>query len=526
MTVIFGDARSHARGRVSPRKPAGAPPKQHLRPPGGMHAAARADTGPRPMLRDRCRLRINRPADHLFSRLTAHIGGTSAELLGTGICVLALLAAVVRFLPGVGMLLLVATSVLLMLALTVVSGTSLALKLYAWRVPAGLDEVGYRSPGEPHLGFSLIVPARDEVAVLGRTVEALVRQDHPRFEILIVVSGDDDEPTRQVALRLEGAHHQVKIVMVRGERKNKPLALNEALPHCRYDIVGVIDAESIVAPSLLRHVDYRFRETEADTVISGVQLFNVNPSWWSLQNCLEYYFWFRSRLHYQAVHGFVPYSGNSIFIRSNWLFQLDGWDPDCLAEDCELGVRMSARGAVTTVAYDPALTTREETPGSLKALYHQRVRWMQGFLQTYRKGAWKSLPGHRQKLLARYTLMMPHMQAVAGAAAPLAIITAIMLKLPVGIALLTFLPLLPALTNLAVDMVAYCEFSRMYGQKSRWYYYPALAFGMFPYQFVLSAAALTAVYREYRGINDWYKTAHVGAHHGILEHGALVGTGR
>lgn len=406
--------------------------------------------------------------------------------------------------------------VLLVLAMFSVAATSTGLRLYAMSTPETLDEVRFSDLTEPVMGFSLIVPARDEAAVLERTIDALAVQDHPRFEILIVVSGDDDDQTRAVAYAAAGRRTGMRVVEVRGPVKNKPLALNAALPLCRYDVVGVVDAESILAPGLLRHIDSRFHETGADTVIGPVQLMNFQSSWWSLQNVLEYFFWFRSRLHYQAKRGFVPYSGNTIFVRRNWLDELGGWDDACLAEDCELGVRMSVRGARTSVAYEAVLATREETPGSKTALFNQRVRWMQGFLQTFRKGEWRKLPTVRQRMLARYTLMMPFLQALSGVILPLSILTAVMLSLPAALALFTFLPLIPVMAGLGADIVGLHEFARLYGLKARPIDYLRLALGLFPYQFILSAAAVKAVIREARGINTWCKTAHAGVHHNAL----------
>src|SRR3977135_3984716 len=84
--------------------------------------------------------------------------------------------------------------------------------------------------------------------------------------------------------------------------KNKPTALNTALPACRGDVVGIIDAEDDVHPRLLRGVDAAFRATDADVVQGGVQLVNFRSSWFALRNCLEYFFWFRSRLHLQQRH--------------------------------------------------------------------------------------------------------------------------------------------------------------------------------------------------------------------------------
>ena len=123
-----------------------------------------------------------------------------------------------------------------------------------------------------------------------------------------------------------------------------------------------------------------------------MQLVNFHSSWYSLHNCLEYFFWFRSRLHLHAQKGFIPLGGNTVFVRADRLRAAGGWDPNCLAEDCDLGVRLSTVGAKVVVAYDAVMVTREETPDSLNGLYRQRTRWNQGFLQVYRKGYWKQLP--------------------------------------------------------------------------------------------------------------------------------------
>ena len=167
--------------------------------------------------------------------------------------------------------------------------------------------------------------------------------------------------------------------------KNKPKALNTALPHCRGDVVGVFDAEDEVHPRAARARRPRFRATGADVVQGGVQLINFHSSWYSLRNCLEYFFWFRSRLHLHAASGFIPLGGNTVFVRTDVLREVGGWDVDCLAEDCDLGrAALAVRGKVV-VAYDSDVVTREETPATADGLLKQRTRWNQGFLQVLRK---------------------------------------------------------------------------------------------------------------------------------------------
>ncbi|GAA1000465.1 hypothetical protein GCM10009555_103510 [Acrocarpospora macrocephala] len=385
--------------------------------------------------------------------------------------------------------------------------------LHAWRTPETLHATRFSAPdGEQRMSFSLLVPARMEENVLAATVTGLLQSTHRDFEILVIV-GHDDPGTAAIAAELARDHpDQVRVITDTNPRKNKPKALNTALPHCTGEIVGVFDAEDEVHPLLLEHVDHEFRKTRADVLQGGVQLINFHSSWYSLRNCMEYFFWFRSRLHLHARMGFIPLGGNTVFVRTEVLRENGGWDQDCLAEDCDLGVRLSTRGKKFAVAYDAVLVTREETPGSIKALVKQRTRWNQGFLQVLRKGEWKALPTLRQRLLARFTLTSPFIQAFTGAVIPVGILAGFLLDVPDGVALITFLPLLPTLTMLAFELAGLHEFGGQYGVRVRAGHYAKLIAGLPLYQLILAVAALRSVWRESTGRGDWELTHHVGAH--------------
>ncbi len=408
----------------------------------------------------------------------------------------------------------VALLVLVSMIMTGVAFTTLAWMLHAWRTPEHLVATRFtRGPveGTP-ARFSLLVPGRHEEEVMGDTLDQLAAIDYDDLEIIAIV-GDDDPGTTEVAQAAARRHPgRVRVVVDSSVPKNKPKALNTALAHCTGDIVGVFDAEDEVHPRLITNVDARFRATGADIVQGGVQLMNVHTSWWSMRNCLEYYFWFRSRLHFHAGQRFIPLGGNTVFVRTPLLREVNGWDPECLAEDCEIGVRLSTRGAQVAVAYDPELVTREETPGTLPSLIKQRTRWNQGFLQVLRKGIWRELPTRRQRLLARYTLSMSFLQAFTGLMIPVSLALVLFAKVPTWVSLITFVPLVPTVVTLAVEAAGLHEFGRAYDVKVRLRDYVVLTLGTFPYQLLLAGAAVRAVVRERRGETGWEKTEHSGIH--------------
>jgi cellulose synthase/poly-beta-1,6-N-acetylglucosamine synthase-like glycosyltransferase len=415
-------------------------------------------------------------------------------------------------------MLLALTLLVISLGLFSVAMATLWWMLHAWRSPEVFRSLGFAPVlsecADDPLTFSLIVPARHEEAVLGVTLDRLAELDYPAFEVLAVV-GHDDPGTTQVAEASARRHpDRIRVVTDHWWPKNKPSALNTALAECRGEVVGVFDAEDEVHPRLLRQVAGAFDRSGAHVVQGGVQLVNFQSNWYALRNCLEYFFWFRSRLHLHADRHFIPLGGNTVFVRTDLLVAVGGWDEGCLAEDCELGVRLSSLGAHVDVAYDPMLVTREETPGSLRSLLKQRTRWNQGFLQVLRKGEWRHLPTRGQRALARYTLAMPFLQAFTGLVIPLSIYSMLALKIPVALALVSFLPVIPTLAALAFELVGLREFGRVFYVKPRAYDYVRLILGLFPYQLFLAGAAVRAVVRELLGKRGWEKTAHTGAHRG------------
>jgi cellulose synthase/poly-beta-1,6-N-acetylglucosamine synthase-like glycosyltransferase len=409
--------------------------------------------------------------------------------------------------------------VIVSLLLTAVAVSTLWWMLHAWRSRDNLAGTQFRTddPLPARHSFTLLVPGRHEEEVMGQTLDRLALQDHPDFEIIAIV-GHDDPGTDRVAREAAARHPDlIRVIVDDTEPKNKPKALNLALQSARGEIVGVFDAEDEVHPRLLTLVDSKFTETDADVVQGGVQLMNFQSSWWSLRNVLEYYFWFRSRLHFHAKSKFIPLGGNTVFVTKEWLDWSNGWDADCLAEDCELGVRLSSVGANVVVAYSPEVVTREETPGTFTSLLKQRTRWNQGFMQVLGKGEWRKLPTMRQRFYARYLLTMPFIQAITGLLIPISILLMFTIKVPTIVALISFIPLAPTLVLLAVEFTGLAEFGRTYGTKVRARDYFRLVWGLIPYQVFLALAAVRAVYRQLRNQNGWEKTEHTGAHRDVAE---------
>ena len=85
-------------------------------------------------------------------------------------------------------------------------------------------------------------------------------------------------------------------------------------------------------------------------------------------------------------------------------------------------------------------------------------------------------------------------------------------QVPMPLTLVSFAPIVPLLVILVVEGVGLSEFGRDYGMRVRVRDYLRLIVGFLPYHLLLAGAACHAASRELRGVNNWEKTAHVGAH--------------
>jgi glycosyltransferase XagB len=370
-----------------------------------------------------------------------------------------------------------ALAILLLVVLT-------SVMLDAWRTPDDADRTSFARDHEPHLSFSLLVPARHEEAVLADTLNRLASLDHPFFEVLAIV-GHDDPDTAAVARGVAREHrHKVRVVVDHNWPKNKPKALNTALPECRGDIVGVFDAEDEVAMGLLRRVDACFRDPE----VSVVQAAPPCPPGGHPPRRQHRLLPARRTRERRRLGRQLPRRG----LRGRH-------PPQCHGPP--------AWRWPTSRTWSPAkrLPTGS-APCSNSGPAGTRVSsrcWPRASGATCHRG---------QRVRTWYMLLTPMLQAGSAVLIPISLFAAFKIHAPDAIALFLFAPLAVICVTLTVEAAGLHEFGRMYGQRVRVRDYVKLVLGIFPYQWLLAVAAVRAAVRHLRRDTSWEKTAHVGAH--------------
>ncbi len=232
--------------------------------------------------------------------------------------------------------------------------------------------------------YTVLIPIRDEVAVLPTLARAVEALDYPkdRLDVKLLVE-QDDYRTIQAALRGDLASYIEIVPVPPDEPRTKPKACNYGLQRALGEFVTIFDAEDIPDPDQLKKAVALFRR--ADRRIACIQAklsyFNRDQNLLTRWFTAEYAVWFDLYLPALQASGHpIPLGGSSNHFRTEVLREVGGWDPFNVTEDADLGIRLHRAGYRTEVMDS---TTYEEANSEFVNWVRQRSRWVKGYLQTW-----------------------------------------------------------------------------------------------------------------------------------------------
>ncbi len=231
--------------------------------------------------------------------------------------------------------------------------------------------------------YSVLVPLRDEAHMVPQLVGAMRRFDYPPEKLDIKFIVEAASPLTIAAVEQEIGDTGFELVVVpRAQPGTKPKALNYALPLARGEFVVIYDAEDKPEPDQLRRTATRFvRDPEIGCIQAELVPENAEENGLTALFASEYGGQFGIMLPGLVQWGFpMPLGGTSNHFRITLLRAVGGWDAFNVTEDADLGLRMARlriRTATTTAR------TYEEAPVTAAAWFHQRTRWMKGWMQTF-----------------------------------------------------------------------------------------------------------------------------------------------
>ena len=261
--------------------------------------------------------------------------------------------------------------------------------------------------------FSIIVPVKDEKAVIARCIEALLRQNYPEDKMeIVIVDGGSKDGTREICESYIKRKPGVIKIINQTEPNGKPSALNEALNHVDGEIIGVFDADSVPRSDVLLRTAKIFEDPSIKALQGRTASINKSESLLTRLAANEERVWFQTLVAGRdELDLFVPLTGSCQFIRYETLIHMGGWRENSLAEDADLALRLIAKGH--RVKYSSDVRSWQETPSSLKGLIRQRVRWYMGYIENLLRYGGLIKNPNKRVIDAEFTLLGPVMMILS-----------------------------------------------------------------------------------------------------------------
>ncbi|MFJ5308767.1 bifunctional polysaccharide deacetylase/glycosyltransferase family 2 protein [Streptomyces sp. NPDC088350] len=233
---------------------------------------------------------------------------------------------------------------------------------------------------------TVIVPAYNEKECIANTLESLAKSTHP-IEIIVVDDGSSDG-TSEIAREAARSFGMDNVRVIRQENAGKPAALNNGVRSASYDIVVMMDGDTVFEPDTVRQLVQPFADPEVGAVAGNAKVGNRNTVIGAWQH-IEYVMGFNlDRRMYDLLRCMPTIPGAIGAFRREAVLQVGGMSEDTLAEDTDITIAMHREG--WRVVYQEHARAWTEAPASLKQLWSQRYRWSYGTMQAL----WK----HRKSL--------------------------------------------------------------------------------------------------------------------------------
>ena len=282
--------------------------------------------------------------------------------------------------------------------------------------------------------ISVVVPAYNESASIITSVKAMLQLEYPQYELIVVNDGSSDDTldklidefdmrefpeayrARVESKPVRGIYRSTRIKNLRVIDKenggSKADAINAGINACRYPLVCVVDADSVLQPDSLRRVVRPFLEDPTTVAVGGtVRIANgcrvrqgflekvgLPRNFLALVQVVEYLRAFLfGRMGWSPINGLLIISGAFGLFHKETLVEAGGFNPDAVGEDMELVLRlhrlMKEKGKPYRITFVPDPVCWTDAPEHLRDLKSQRVRWQHGLGQSLALN--RSLIGNR-----------------------------------------------------------------------------------------------------------------------------------
>jgi cellulose synthase/poly-beta-1,6-N-acetylglucosamine synthase-like glycosyltransferase len=235
---------------------------------------------------------------------------------------------------------------------------------------------------------AILIPAWNEAAVIGASIDRLMSLEYPKQALRVFLIDDASTDDTPVVAAAKAAQYPGQVFHLRREKggQGKAHTLNHGLATALDDdwmeALLITDADVIFEPDSLRKMVRHFADPQVGAVTAYIKEGSRPGNYMTRFIGYEYITGQAAARRAQNVLGALACmaGGAQLHTRANLVALGGRIDTSSLAEDTFTTFQTQLAGR--RVVFEPHATVWAEEPGSIGALWKQRLRWARGNVQV------------------------------------------------------------------------------------------------------------------------------------------------
>ena len=243
---------------------------------------------------------------------------------------------------------------------------------FEWRQQGNSEQLPELTEYPP---VSILIPCYNEAENIRETVEILLQQKYPVFEIITINDGSKDN-TLAILQDLAIQHHQLRVINLH-TNQGKAMGLRTGALLANSELLICIDGDALLAPEaivwMVRHfinnplvgaVTGNPRIRNRSTLLGRIQVGEFS----AIVGMIK-----RAQRSYGKI---FTVSGVIAAFRKSALHNVGYWSNDMVTEDIDISWKLQLAG--WSIYFEPNALCWVLMPETIDGLWKQRTRWAQG----------------------------------------------------------------------------------------------------------------------------------------------------
>lgn len=226
---------------------------------------------------------------------------------------------------------------------------------------------------------SILVPCHNEAENIEETIQYLVRQQYPAFEIIAINDGSTDD-TGGILDRLSAHFPSLRVIHL-AKNQGKAMAMRMGAMVSQHEFLFCIDGDAVLDPRATTWMMSNFVDASRVGAVTGNPRVRTRSTLLGKIQVGEFSSIIGLIKRAQRIYGrMFTVSGVVAAFRKSALQEVGYWRLDMVTEDIDISWKLQLNH--WDIRFEPNALCWIKMPETYKGLWRQRLRWAQGGMEA------------------------------------------------------------------------------------------------------------------------------------------------